>query len=333
MKDLWAVVLAAGEGKRMRSRLPKVLHPICGKPMLHYIAESAAALTDNVLIVVGHGASKVMDTFGDKWKYVMQKNQLGTGHAVMEALSELPGDGALLVLCGDTPLMEAGHLQKLVDCLESGAAGVATTVLSNPAGYGRVIRDKQGLVKQVVEDKDASPEEKEIKEVNTGTYCFDIKLLRHYLPLLNTENVQKEYYLPDVLAMIYKDNLTVGAYCIEDCRVGLGINNRAQLAEAAFLMRDRINQDLMHAGVTLIDPGTAYIETEVEIGPDTVIEPNCILEGNTIIGEGCRIGPGAHLVDAKIGDRAIIEHSVVRGSSVGKNSRLGPFVCLEQDKF
>ncbi len=328
MEKLWAVVLAAGEGKRMRSRLPKVLHPICGRPMLSYILKSAVQLTDNVVIVVGHGASQVMETAGDQWQYVHQESQLGTGHAVMETLDKLPAEGTLLILCGDTPLLEAEHLKNLLQSKNKNAAAVATTVLQNPSGYGRIIRDDKGLVEGIVEDKDASPAEKQIKEINTGTYCFDLALLRQYLPRLSTDNAQNEYYLPDVLAMIYQDNLGIGAYCIEDYRVGLGINNRVQLAEAAFLVREKVNLKLMEEGVTIIDPDTAYIDCDVAIGPDTVIGPNCVIEGNTVIGELCRIGPGSHLVNATVNDRAIVEHSVIKNRTVTSGSGIAPFSYL-----
>ncbi|MFO7952820.1 MAG: NTP transferase domain-containing protein [Bacillota bacterium] len=329
MSKLWAVVLAAGEGKRMRSRLPKVIHPICGRPMLNYILESAAELTGNILIVVGHGASQVIETTNDNWQYVHQENQLGTGHAVMETLGELPREGTLLVLCGDTPLLESVHLKKLLDSQGTNAAAVATTVLQNPYGYGRVVRDGNGLVEKVVEDKDAALAEKEIREINTGTYCFDLNLLRRYLPHLNTDNVQKEYYLPEVLNMFYKDNLGVGAYCIDDYRVGLGINNRVQLAEATSLVRVRINAKLMVDGVTLIDPATVYIDRDVLVGPDTIIGPNCVIEGKTTIGECCHIGPGTHLENATIKDRAVVEHSVIRNRVVQAGSRTGPYAYLD----
>lgn len=328
MTELWALVLAAGEGKRMHSGLPKVIHPLCGRPMLNYILESVAELTEQILIVVGHGASLVQQTLGNKWSYVLQQQQLGTGHAVMQALDSLPQEGTLLVLCGDTPLLESSCLFNLQQMHTNYAAVVATTNLPDPAGYGRIIRGQDGLIDSIVEDKDASPEQKKICEINTGTYCFDIKLLRYYLPLLTTDNEQKEYYLPDVTALMRRDGHAVGAYLIEDSRVGLGINNRAQLAEAASLLRRRINNTLMLQGVSIEDPDSVYIDYGTKVGVDTVIRPGCTIEKGTIIGDSCLIGPGTHLCAARINDRVVIRQSVVQDSTIENDSHIGPFAVI-----
>jgi bifunctional UDP-N-acetylglucosamine pyrophosphorylase / glucosamine-1-phosphate N-acetyltransferase len=328
MTELWALVLAAGEGKRMHSSLPKVIHPLCGRPMLNYILESVAELTEQILIVVGHGASFVQQALGDKWNYVLQQQQLGTGHAVMQALDSLPQEGTLLVLCGDTPLLESSYLFNLQQMHTGYAALVATTYLPDPAGYGRIIRGSDGLIESIVEERDASAEQKKICEINTGTYCFDLKLLRHYLPLLTTDNEQKEYYLPDVTALMRRDGHAVGAYLIEDSRVGLGINNRAQLAEAASLLRRRINNALMLQGVSIEDPDSAYIDYDTKVGVDTVIRPGCTIEKGTIIGNGCLIGPGTHLCAARIKDRVVIRQSVVEESTVENDTHVGPFAVI-----
>ena len=328
MKQVWAVVLAAGEGKRMHSRLPKVLHPLCGKKMLEYILESAAELTNRILVVVGHGASQVQETLGDRWSYVLQEHQLGTGHAVMEALKELPRKGTLLILCGDTPLLEAPYLKQLAACCRGRAAAVATARVPDPSGYGRVVRAQDGDVASIVEDGDASAEEKKIDEINTGTYCFDLELLRKYLPRLGTDNVQKEYYLPDVVAMMRKDGHSTGACCLDDYRVGLGINNRAQLAEAVKILQQKIGQKLMLSGVTIEDPGAVFIDFDVQVGPDTVLRPGCILEKGTVIGAECLIGPGTHLVGAEIGDGSAVCQSVVKNTRVEKGSKIGPFAHI-----
>jgi len=334
MQNLWAVVLAAGEGKRMHSRLPKVLHPLCGKMMLNYVLESAAALTTQVLVVVGHGALQVREAAGEKWDYVLQEEQLGTGHAVMEALKKLPKRGTVLILCGDTPLLEEGYLRQLLAQSVKKAVAVATTIMPDPTGYGRIVRDQNGQVERIVEDKDASVEEKEINEINTGIYCFDLNKLRDYLPRLNTDNIQKEYYLPDVIAMMYRDSQGVGSYCIEDYRVGLGINNRVQLAEAVKLLQKSINRSLMLNGVTVVDPDSTYIDCDVQIGPDTVLMPNTVIEGGTVVGKACRIGPGSHLVKAVVKDQAVVRHAVVSDSTIERGSLVGPFtwVCPEQRK-
>ncbi len=332
MKGLYAVILAAGEGKRMCSRLPKVLHPLCGRLMLSYILESAAELTDHVLVVVGHGASQVQTALGGKWRYVLQQEQLGTGHAVLQAVRELPQEGTLLVLCGDTPLLEARHLRQLLDHHKHQAAAVMTATLPDPKGYGRIIRNSNHLVEQIAEERDASDEDKRICEINTGTYSFDLKLLKHYLPRLTADNVQKEYYLTDVIALMNKDGHKIGAYLIEDYRVGLGINNRLQLAEAALLLRKRINTALMLKGVTMVDPDSVYIDYDVQIGPDTEIRPNCIIEKGTVIGSGCRIGPGAHLSRAVLKDRITIEYAVVEDSVLESDSRIDPFTVTRSKK-
>ena len=327
MNQLWAVVLAAGEGKRMNSELPKVLHPICGRSMLDYITGSAAELTDNVLIVIGHGASRVREQFKNKYSFVLQEQQLGTGHAVLKTLDNLPPEGTLLILCGDTPLLTSQHLDSLIKEHHDKAVTVATTILPDPSGYGRIIRDDSRRVKCITEDREATQEEKEINEINTGTYCFDLRLLREYLPRLSTDNAQQEYYLTDVVSLLYRDGYKTGTYVIDDYRVGLGINNRVQLAEAAMLMREKINKDLMMQGVTMIDPANTYIEHDVRIGTDTTLLPNTTLEKGTIIGKGCLIGPNSHLNGVKAEDKTVIRQSYLKEITVKAGKTIGPFEC------
>ncbi|MGM0651425.1 MAG: bifunctional UDP-N-acetylglucosamine diphosphorylase/glucosamine-1-phosphate N-acetyltransferase GlmU [Bacillota bacterium] len=328
MNQLWAVVLAAGEGKRMYSKLPKVLHSICGRSMLDYITGSAAELTDNILIVIGYGASLVREQFKSKYSFILQEQQLGTGHAVLESLAGLPDEGTLLILCGDTPLLTSEHLDSLIKEHHGNAVTVATTILPDPSGYGWIIRDASRRVKCITEDRDASEQEKEINEINTGTYCFDLRLLREYLPRLSTENAQQEYYLTDVVSLLYRDGYKAGSYIIDDYRVGLGINNRVQLAEAAMLMREKINKDLMMQGVTMIDPANTYIEHDVSIGTDTTLLPNTTLEKGTVIGRGCLIGPNSHLSRVKIEDGVVIRQSYLEGVTVEAGKTIGPFECL-----
>ncbi len=332
MEQLWAVILAAGEGKRMHSKLPKVLHLLCGKTMLEYILESAADLTDNVLIVVGHGASLVKETLKGRWRYVLQEQQLGTGHAVLKTLKDLPDEGFLLVLCGDTPLLTPDHLKRLLEAHGDNAATVATTSLPDPTGYGRIIRSENNMVIKIVEEKDASSEEKEIAEINTGTYCFDIKLLKHYLPLVGSDNAQNEYYLTDVISFMQRDGYRTGLYHLKDYRVGLGINNRVQLAEATQLLQERINRSLMLKGVSMPDPASVYTDADVVIGKDTEILPNCILQKGTIVGSGCRIGPDVHLSNAVIKDQAEIQHSVIFDSTVSRGKKIGPYAQIQKEK-
>ncbi len=330
MKDLWVVVLAAGEGKRMHSRLPKVLHPICGKPMIHYILKSASALTGDIVIVVGHEAAQVRAACGEDYRYVYQEEQLGTGHALMQAMGELPSEGLLFVLCGDTPLFEAAHLQDLATLCDGHDALVATTTLSDPGGYGRVVRDERGRIARIVEERDATGEEKAIREINTGTYCFDIKLLRKYLPRLNSDNAQGEYYLPDVLHMFYRDRYSTGAYVIKDYRVGLGINNRLQLADAAAIIGKRFTDQLMLAGVTIVDPGATYLDLDTKIEAGAVIYPGCYIERGSVIGAGCMIGPNTHLSGAVIEDGATVRHCVVENSVVKSGRQVGPYAHIKQ---
>lgn len=331
MKQIYAVVLAAGEGKRMHSRLPKVIHPLCGRPMLEYILESAVALTDQVLIVVGHGASQVKDVLGLKWHYVLQEEQLGTGHALLQALKHLPDEGTVLVLCGDTPLFEAGHIKQLLGQHEEQSARVATVLLQDPAGYGRIVRSSDDLVERIVEERDASEEEKKICEINTGTYYFDLGLLWHYLPLLSAENEQNEYYLTDIIALMHRDGHRVGAYLIDDYRIGLGINNRAQLADAALLLRKRINNNLMRSGVTIVDPNNTHIDYDVKIAADTEILPHTVIENGSMIGSRCRIGPGVHLKRAVIKDRVSMEYAIVKDAVIESGRLVKPFTVIESE--
>lgn len=329
MGQIWAVVLAAGEGKRMFSRLPKVLHPLCGRPMLSYIAGSAAAVAgEQVIIVTGKGSETVREAMGPRWKYALQEKQLGTGHALMQALPLLPEEGTLLVLCGDTPLLEGRHLEKLLVEHGGNAATVLTTELADPSGYGRIIRDCSGGLRGIVEESDASTGEKIICEINSGTYCFDMKLLRLFLPRLSPANVQREYYLPDIFTLMREQGLRTGICNFEEWQLALGINNRLQLAGAAAIMRERINGSLMLQGVTMIDPSSTYIDYDVVIGPDTVIMPQTVIEGRTVIGSGCRIGPAAQIIDAEIGDEVIFRQSVIEDSVIKSAAQVGPFAYI-----
>ncbi len=331
MGQRWAVVLAAGEGKRMHSQLPKVLHPLCGRPMLDYILHSAAAAACEVIVVIGRGAAQVKAAMGPRWRYVLQERQLGTGDALMQALPLLPEEGQLLVLCGDTPLLGEAQLKGLLEAHGSNAATIMTAVLPDPTGYGRIIKDSAGRVSRIVEERDASPSQKQVSEVNAGTYCFDLALLRRFLPRISADNSQGEFYLTDVISLLTENGHQVGTYQLGDYRIGLGINNRAQLAEAAAVLRGRINRQLMLQGVTMIDPDSVYIDYGVRIGADTVIWPQTVIEGDTEIGKSCTIGPGSHLKNARLGDHVVLRQSVVENCVLEDGAVIGPFAILRQN--
>ncbi len=329
MNHLWTVILAAGEGKRMHSSLPKVLHPICGKVMLGYIVDSAVELGSQVLIVIGHQASRIKEAMGNEFYYAVQEKQLGTGHALMTAIKEIPGEGRVLVLSGDTPLLKSSLLKDFIDKTSEYNAALATTVLDNPAGYGRVVRGADKLVHKIVEDSDVTGAEAKINEINTGIYIFNLKLLHKYLPLLTTYNKQGEYYLPDVFSLMHRDGYSLGAYVIENSKVGLGINNRFQLAEATSMIRKDINESLMLQGVTMVDPDNTYIDHGVKIGNDTIIYPNTVIEGNTVIGTDCFIGPTTYITNAIIGNNTIINSSYIADKRIASKTKIGPFDRLE----
>ncbi len=327
-----AIVLAAGQGKRMKSKLYKVLHPVCGKPMVaHVLRAVREAGCERVVVVVGHGADDVRAALGDAAEYALQSEQLGTGHAVQQAAPLLAGeDGVTLVVCGDTPLVTAQTIEAMFRLhRESGAAAtILTALVDDPTGYGRVVRDATGVVERIVEHRDCRPEELDILEINAGTYCFDNRKLFAALGRLTNDNAQGEYYLTDVIGILRADGETVAAYRTPDAAEAAGINDRAALAEAERLMRRRIHERLMAAGVTLIDPDHTYIEADVVIGEDTVVWPGTYLRGATVIGSGCVIGPGCDLTDTTVGDGTVIRHAVAEGAVIGGACTVGPFAYL-----
>lgn len=330
--DLAAVILAAGKGTRMKSKLPKVLHNVCGSTMLSYVIDAVeGAGVKKIIVVVGYGADKVAREVENRAQVAQQAEQLGTAHALMQAgpfLSDFKG--RLLVLCGDTPLIEAGTLKDLIHSHNSAgsAATVLTAIMEDPAGYGRVIRDNTGGVVKIIEQKDASPEEKQVREVNTGIYCFECDGLFEALGLLSPDNAQGEYYLTDIIEVNVRCGRRVGAVTLKNPVEITGINDRVQLAEVESYMRGRILDDLMLSGVTVIDPRSTYVDRKVRVGRDTVIYPFTFIEGNTVIGEDCVIGPGSRLIDAVVCDGVSIQYSVVTGSSMEACCSIGPFSHL-----
>ncbi len=330
MKKTRAVILAAGDGTRMKSSLPKVMHVLCGRPVLWHILRTAEEAASDPILVVGRGSEQVKDYFGTDYTYVVQEHRMGTGHALQQALPFLPAEGVLLVLCGDTPLFERETLEKLIRFHreKEAAATVVTAGMDNPSGYGRIIRDNEDRVEGIVEELHTTEEQKAIKEINTGSYCFDLKPLHQYLPSLPINPAKGEYYLTDLIPILVKEGLGVEGYRLEDVQQAMGINDRAQLAWAAALLRARINDQLMRSGVTLLDPAATYIDVEVEIGPDTVIYPQSIMEGKTRVGTGCRLGPGVHLVNSEIGNDVVCRQSVVMESRIGDRAQVGPYAYL-----
>ena len=322
MANLTAVILAAGKGTRMKSKLPKVLHKVGGHPMLEHVmdAAEAAGCRDNV-VVIGHGAELVRELVGDRARIALQAEQLGTGHAVLQAADTLKDfTGTVMILCGDTPLLEAEELEKFyAEHVKSGAAAtVMSALMDDPFGYGRILRDANGDVAGIVEQKDATEEQKQIKEINTGNYCVEAPLLFEVLRTLGNNNAQGEYYLTDVLAKLRAMGKKVGGVITADSEMIMGVNSRRQLAEAESVMRRRIAERHMDDGVTLMDPASTFIEKSVKIAPDTVIYPNTWLQGATVIGEDCEIGPNVRLENVKVADGCRVEFTHVHDCEINK---------------
>lgn len=332
MSELVAVILAAGKGTRMKSKLPKVLHKIGGKPMLQHVLDAAdAAGAARKVVVVGHEAELVEAMVGEQAQMALQAEQLGTGHAVMQTEAVLKDFcGTVMIICGDTPLLEAAELKKFYEghVASQAAATVLTAFMDDPAGYGRIIRDADGNVLGIVEEKDAVLEQKAIKEINTGIYCVEAPLLFEVLAILTCDNAQGEYYLTDVLAKLNAMGKKVGGVATADSDMIMGINSRRQLAEAENIMRQRILNKLMDDGVTIMDPVSTFIEKGVEIGQDTVIYPYTWLEGTTKIGEDCQIGPNVRLTNVRIGNTAELQFVYGHDCEVQDNVVIGPYVHL-----
>lgn len=329
---IMSVVLAAGQGKRMKSKQYKVLHQVCGKPMVgHVIDTIKKANSEETVVVVGFGAEQVKSYIGEQATFVKQEQQLGTGHAVLQAAPVLESEeGITIVICGDTPLVKAETITNMIELQkQSGAAAtILTASYSNPTGYGRIIRNAEGVVVKIVEQKDCTPEEAAVTEINTGTYCFDNKKLFEALKQVTNSNAQGEYYLTDVIGILRQGGDTVQAYCTADNAEGLGVNDRVALAEAEQEMRARINKAHLINGVTLIDAASTYIEADVTIGADTIIYPGTVLKGKTVIGEDCIIGPQSDLKDTIVANGVTIKHSVLEKAEVGSGTSVGPFAYL-----
>ncbi len=341
-RQLSAVVLAAGEGTRMRSARPKPLHRLCGRPMVLHVLDALARLPiERVVVVVGHRADWVTKTLvenapaGMNIEFVEQTEQRGTGDAMAVALTGLPDDesgddGDVVVLPGDTPLLQPATLARLVQVHRDAdaAATLLTAVVADPTGYGRVVRGRDDTVARVVEQGDATDEELGVTEVNTSIYCFRRGVLAPALRRLSPANAQGEYYLTDVVEVLYEAGHKVSSVVVEDSMEVAGVNDRAQLAIAEAELRDRINERWMRRGVTMWDPQTAYIDVDVELATDVVLLPGVILQGACAIGEHAEIGPNCRLVDTVVGEGAVVDSSVCRRSVIGADARVGPFAVL-----
>ncbi|WP_277300968.1 bifunctional UDP-N-acetylglucosamine diphosphorylase/glucosamine-1-phosphate N-acetyltransferase GlmU [Veillonella montpellierensis] len=330
MKDIGALILAAGKGTRMKSKLPKVLHKVAGKAMVERVLDTVQSLgTEKNIIVIGFGGDMVKDYIGDRADFVVQEEQKGTGHAVKQAQPMLETfDGTILVLCGDTPLVKRETLQALLETHEAmhAAATVLTAHMPDPTGYGRIIRDDQGHVLRIVEQKDGKPEELAVTEVNTGMYAFDSHTLWPCLAQLSDDNAQGELYITDVISILVNAGECVSAYVTDDFEESLGVNSRAQLAEAEAILKHRKNRELMESGVTIIDPLNTYVAPEVTVGQDTILYPGTILEGHTIIGRECQIGPHTRLTNVTVGDGNTIHFTYGHDCEIKNNTDIGPYV-------
>jgi len=327
--NLKIVILAAGQGTRMKSKIPKVLHKVLDKPMLDHVMEAAQVVTNNKpIVVIGHMSDMVREHLGDKAEIALQEEQLGTGHAVMMAEHYIDDEDEVLILCGDTPLIKGETLKEMTKIKSEGyAAVVMSAVEEDPTGYGRIIRDESNDFMRIREQKDASEEEKAIKEINAGMYIINGKLLKENLSKLSVNNAQREYYLTDVLEHIKNAGHRIGVYQADKMEI-MGVNSRLQLSEAERIMRLDVNKMHMANGVTLIDTNSTYIDKNVKIGRDTIIYPNCHIKGNSVIGEDCIIRENTTIEDSHIEDHVTIKSSTILSSKVGARTTIGPYAYL-----
>ena len=335
MSELVTIILAAGKGTRMKSAHPKVLHQVCGKAMVRHVLDAAeAAGSKRNIIVVGFGADEVRAELGNAAEVVVQAEQLGTGHAVLQAEPLLQdAHGTVMVLCGDTPLLTGALVKKLYEeHAKAGAkATVLTAVMPDATGYGRVIRTAAGNVEKIVEHKDATEEERAVREVNSGIYCFEKDALFSALKNVGCDNAQGEYYLPDVLSILRERGEKIWAVAADDYEETLGVNSRMHLAQAEKILRRRKNLELMESGVTLMDPESTFVDADVVVGRDTVIYPFTWLEGKTAVGEACTIGPSSRFTDTKIGNRVTAHFVYAHECEIESGATMGPFVHIRPD--
>ena len=330
MDGVTAIILAAGEGKRMRSRRPKVLHPLCGRPLIAYALRAARTVADRLVMVVSPGANEVVAITGEGVTAVEQRERLGTGHAVLQARSVCGDAGTILVMPGDMPLLTAETFERLVGhhAASGAAVTVVTALVAEPQGYGRVLRQR-GRVTRIVEERDATDDQKRIAEINTSVYCFDAHRLWTALAEVRPENEQGEYYLTDVIGILARAGGRIEAITVQDPAEALGVNDRRQLAVVTAIQRRRILDRLMESGVTIIDPAATYIEDGVTIGADTILYPQVFVEGTSVIGSECVVQSGCHVRSSQLGDRVLLRpYCVLTEAVVEDEAQLGPFCHL-----
>jgi bifunctional UDP-N-acetylglucosamine pyrophosphorylase/glucosamine-1-phosphate N-acetyltransferase len=332
--DLHVVILAAGRSTRMKSAIPKVLHAVAGRTLIDRVLDAVRLLEPaTTTVVVGHGADAVRAHLAGRadLQFVLQDPQLGTGHAVLQTAPLLRGrTGTMVLLSGDVPMLRSSTLSALVETHQasSASATVLTAVVERPYGYGRIVRNA-GRLTRIAEERDATTAQRAITEINAGIYAFALEPLFDALERIGTQNAQGEYYLPDLIAIYRRRRRAVATFTVPDAREIVGVNSRSELAEVAKMVRQQKNEELMAAGVTLVDPATTYIDADVEVGPDTVIHPCVFIERGSRIGSACEIHAGARIVHSTIGDRAIIRnHSVISDSAVAAGASIGPFAHL-----
>lgn len=335
MDNITALILAAGEGKRMKSKKSKLTHRICGKAMIEWVynAVTGAGIRDTV-VVAGQRADQVMDCMQDRVNYIMQHDQFGTGHAVMQAEQHFRNyEGMVFVMYGDTPLITKDTILKTIEehIQKKNIVTIVTAEFENPVGYGRITRDGSGNVLGIVEHRDASDAEREIREINSGMYLFSAKDLFDALKNINNKNDQGEFYLTDVIAVMKEKGLKIGTSKMKNPEEVLGVNDRVQLYQASEIIRKKILKRHMIDGVTIMNPESTFIDDEVEIGIDTTIYPGVILEGRTRIGEDCTVGPDARLINAVVGNNTDISNSVISDSTIGNETTIGPFAYIRPD--
>jgi len=335
MGDTAVIIMAAGKGKRMKSNLPKVLHNLAGKPILNYALDTVDKLeAKRKILIVGYKGDKIRELIGDKIEYIEQKKQLGTAHAVLQTkrlLSDFKGD--VLILSGDVPFLSVKTLKKLLKYHQANNfyCTLVSTTLKNPKGYGRIIRDKKGEIKGIIEEVDLSADKKKITEVNSGIYCFNKDKLFQALEKIAPDNKQGEYYLTDSVEILLREGLTVGNIIVKNYSEILGINSRLDLTDASQKVYQKTLQDLMLQGVTIVDPNSTFIEQGVKIGQDTIIYPFTIIEKDTKIESGSLIGPYSHLIDADIGKGVRVWASIIESSTVKEGANIGPYAHLRPE--